>query len=181
MLFSFVANAGKVEEVVQESSGGLPFLQFTNGGLRVNFGGYHAEAGLGGLLTGSRTGGGLHASAGTPSGAHAGAGLGGLLSGDSASTGGGLHAEAGLGNGRPEARAGLGGLLDANAFNPIAGILYAGATPGETAAAAPVATSVEVQKSSEKPASGHTNIQFISKSDGKKHKNERAVNILSAS
>jgi len=43
----------------------------------VNFGGYHAEAGLGGLLRG--TGGGLHASAGTPWGAHAGAGLGGQL------------------------------------------------------------------------------------------------------
>lgn len=43
----------------------------------MNFGGYHAEAGLGGLLRG--TGGGLHASAGTPWGAHAGAGLGGQL------------------------------------------------------------------------------------------------------
>lgn len=43
----------------------------------MNFGGYHAEAGLGGLLRG--TGGGLYASAGTPWGAHAGAGLGGQL------------------------------------------------------------------------------------------------------
>lgn len=62
----------------------LPFLQFTNGGIRVNFAGYHAEAGLGGLLRGSGTGGGLHASAGTPWGAHAGAGLGGQLDGEGA-------------------------------------------------------------------------------------------------
>ena len=62
-------------------------MQFTNGGVRVNFGGYHAEAGLGGLLNGLKTGGGLHASAGTPDGAHASAGLGGLLGGDNANAG----------------------------------------------------------------------------------------------
>lgn len=44
----------------------------------MNFGGYHAEAGLGDLLRGTG-GGGLHVSAGTPWGAHAGAGLGGQL------------------------------------------------------------------------------------------------------
>lgn len=43
----------------------------------VNFGGYHAEAGLGGLLTGNAAHGGLIASAGTPSGQSAVAGLGG--------------------------------------------------------------------------------------------------------
>lgn len=43
----------------------------------VNFGGYHAEAGLGGLLTGNAAHGGLQASAGTPSGQMAFAGLGG--------------------------------------------------------------------------------------------------------
>lgn len=62
-----------------------PFLQFTNGGIRVNFGGYHAEAGLGGFLRGM--GGGLHASAGTPWGAHAGAGLGGQLGGETGNLG----------------------------------------------------------------------------------------------
>ncbi|XP_053999663.1 uncharacterized protein LOC128887608 [Hylaeus anthracinus] len=116
----------------QEPSAGLPLIQFTNGGIRFNFGGYHAEAGLGGLLTGSRTGGGLHASAGTPWGAHAGAGLGGLLGGDNANAGGGLYARAGLGNGRPEAAAGLGGVLDGSGRSivPARGGLFAGATTG---------------------------------------------------
>ncbi|XP_070163159.1 uncharacterized protein [Polyergus mexicanus] len=112
-----------------ESPGPLPFLQFTNGGIRVNFGGYHAEAGLGGLLRGTGPPG-LHASAGTPWGAHAGAGLGGQLNGEDGNLGGGLYARAGLGRGRPEAAAGLGGRLDGRSFNPIAGGLYAGATPG---------------------------------------------------
>jgi len=53
----------------------------------VNFGGYHAEAGLGGLLRGAGTGGGLHASVGTPWGGHAGAGLGGRLNGEDGSLG----------------------------------------------------------------------------------------------
>ncbi|EGI70807.1 hypothetical protein G5I_00388 [Acromyrmex echinatior] len=106
-----------------------PFIQFTDGGIRLNFGGYHAEAGLGGLLRG--TGGGLFASAGTPWGAHAGAGLGGKLDADGR-LGGGLYARAGAGRGGPEAAAGLGGKLDGSrrSVNPIAGGLYAGATPG---------------------------------------------------
>lgn len=41
--------------------------------------GYHASAGLGGLLTGSAADGGLHAEAGTPFGQAAGAGLGGTV------------------------------------------------------------------------------------------------------
>lgn len=65
----------------------LPLIQFTNGGIRFNFAGYHAQAGLGGLLGGSKAGGGLHASAGTPWGANAAAGLGGLLGGDNANAG----------------------------------------------------------------------------------------------
>lgn len=64
----------------------LPLIQFTNGGIRLNFAGYHAEAGLGGLLRGG-PGGGLHASAGTPWGAHAGAGLGGQVNGNDGSLG----------------------------------------------------------------------------------------------
>lgn len=47
----------------------------------MNFGGYHAEAGLGGLLTGNAAHGGLSASAGTPFGQRAGAGLGGTVDG----------------------------------------------------------------------------------------------------
>lgn len=58
-----------------------PFIEFTKGGIRVNFAGYHAQAGLGGLLTGRASDGGLHASAGTPTGPNAAAGLGGTLDG----------------------------------------------------------------------------------------------------
>ncbi|XP_076175775.1 uncharacterized protein LOC143150979 [Ptiloglossa arizonensis] len=118
--------------VNQDATVSPPLLQFTNGGIRFNLGGYHAEAGLGGLLTGSRTGGGLHASAGTPWGANARAGLGGLLGGDNGNAGGGLYARAGLGNGRPEAAAGLGGLLDGSgrSSGPARGGLFAGATTG---------------------------------------------------
>ncbi|XP_020282045.1 uncharacterized transmembrane protein DDB_G0289901 isoform X3 [Pseudomyrmex gracilis] len=113
----------------EENSGSLPFLQFTDGGIRVNFGGYHAEAGLGGLLRGAGTGG-LHASVGTPWGAHAGAGLGGQVGANDGTLGGGLYARAGLGRGRPEAAAGLGGRLDGRSTKPISGGMYAGATPG---------------------------------------------------
>lgn len=50
-------------------------LKFEDGVLKVNFLGYHAQAGLGGLLTGNSAHGGLQASAGTPHGQSAGAGL----------------------------------------------------------------------------------------------------------
>nr|XP_036223307.1 merozoite surface antigen 2 isoform X1 [Bactrocera oleae] len=59
-------------------------LTFKDGKFGVNFGGYHAEAGLGGLLTGNAAHGGLSASAGTPFGQRAGAGLGGSVDGDAA-------------------------------------------------------------------------------------------------
>lgn len=52
-------------------------ITFKDGMIGVNFGGYHAEAGLGGLLTGNAAHGGLIASAGTPGGQTAIAGLGG--------------------------------------------------------------------------------------------------------
>lgn len=52
-------------------------ITFQDGRIGVNFGGYHAEAGLGGLLTGNAAHGGLSASAGTPFGQTAQAGLGG--------------------------------------------------------------------------------------------------------
>ncbi|XP_011315379.1 uncharacterized protein [Fopius arisanus] len=106
----------------------LPFLQFKNGGVRVNFAGYHAEAGLGGLLGGSGTRGGLYAGVGTPFGPHASAELGGALGGDKAA--GGLRTRAGLGNGLPEAAAGLGGNLDGSNVGGNGGRLYAGASNG---------------------------------------------------
>ncbi|XP_046743211.1 MHC class II regulatory factor RFX1 isoform X1 [Diprion similis] len=107
------------------------FLTFKNGNVGVNFGGYHAEAGLGGLLGGGRTAGGLHASAGTPSGANAQAGLGGLLDGNGY-TGGGLHASAGLG-GSTKAAANIGGELSGQGV--AQGGYFAGATAGGGAAA----------------------------------------------
>lgn len=97
----------------------------------MNFAGYHAEAGLGGLLGGSDAKGGLFASAGTPWGPSASAGLGGGLGGADGTATGGLHARAGLGNGGPEAAAGLGGNLDGSgrSGSRARGGLYAGASP----------------------------------------------------
>lgn len=84
------------------------FLTFHDGKIGVNFGGYHAEAGLGGLLGGNNAGGGLSASAGTPHGQQAGAGIGGSLNGRAA---GGAYAGASAGYG-VGASAALGGGLD---------------------------------------------------------------------
>ena len=67
--------------MLPKCSGLLQFLTFKDGKIGVNFGGYHASAGLGGLLTGNAAHGGLSASAGTPYGQLAGAGLGGSLDG----------------------------------------------------------------------------------------------------
>lgn len=66
----------------------------------MNFGGYHAEAGLGGLLTGNAAHGGLSASAGTPFGQRAGAGLGGTVDGGKRFSTGrlGAYASDGFGN-----------------------------------------------------------------------------------
>lgn len=60
----------------------MPFLSFDGENIGVNFGGYKASAGLGGLLSGNLAKGGLHAEAETPHGQAAGAGLGGLLGGN---------------------------------------------------------------------------------------------------
>ncbi|KAI4501378.1 hypothetical protein M0802_003751 [Mischocyttarus mexicanus] len=189
MLHCLLTDAGKVEDIVKESSGGLPFLQFTDGGIRLNFAGYHAEAGLGGLLGNSRTGGGLHASAGTPFGPQASAGLGGLLNGDNANAGGGLYAQAGLGNDRPSARAGLGGILDGSGRSnyPAAGGLFANAGLGNNQPSAgtglegtlggnAIIPSSNNDLSNNPPTSGHTNIQVISKSATKiGHKSQREI------
>ncbi|XP_026319051.1 probable RNA methyltransferase bin3 [Hyposmocoma kahamanoa] len=82
------------------------FITFKDGAIGVNFAGYHASAGLGGILGGG-TGGGLFASAGTPYGQSAGAGLGGAVD-KSGQTAGGLYAGATAG-GNVKAHAGLGG------------------------------------------------------------------------
>lgn len=188
VLLCLFTNADKVKDIVQESSGGLPFLQFTNGGVRLNFAGYHAEAGLGGLLDNSRTGGGLHASAGTPFGPQASAGLGGLLSGDNANAGGGLFAQAGLGNNRPSARAGLGGILDGSgrSNHAAAGSLFAGADLGNNQPGAQAGLGGVLGGNPDTPndnnvpnntPTGHTNIQILSKSATKGHKNQRAIDV----
>lgn len=99
--------------VLAQVACGLPapqWLTFRDGKFGVNFGGYHAEAGLGGLLTGNAAHGGLSASAGTPQGQQAGAGLGGLLGGNDRTAGGG-YAGATAGNG-VGASAAFGGGLD---------------------------------------------------------------------
>uniref|UniRef100_A0A336MW14 CSON002092 protein n=1 Tax=Culicoides sonorensis TaxID=179676 RepID=A0A336MW14_CULSO len=87
------------------------FITFDNGKIGVNFAGYHAEAGLGGLLTGNAAHGGLSASAGTPFGQKAGAGLGGTVGGNYGRTAGGLYAGASDGFGQG-ASAALGGKVD---------------------------------------------------------------------
>ncbi|XP_026836633.1 uncharacterized protein LOC6547808 isoform X2 [Drosophila erecta] len=62
-------------------------LTLRDGKVGVNFAGFHADAGLGGLLTGNSAHGGLSASAGTPWGSRAAAGLGGNLDGRAAGVG----------------------------------------------------------------------------------------------
>ncbi|KAG4067762.1 hypothetical protein HA402_005534 [Bradysia odoriphaga] len=99
--------------LIQTARSEPQFLTFENGKIGVNFGGYHAEAGLGGLLTGNAAHGGLSASAGTPYGQVAGAGLGGSLDGRTA---GGLYAGASAGHG-VGASAAIGGGLDANGMS----------------------------------------------------------------
>ncbi|XP_076760197.1 uncharacterized protein LOC143428858 [Xylocopa sonorina] len=188
-----LANAMPQDGDKQDSSR-LPLFQFTNDGVRFNFGGYHAQAGLGGLLSGSRTGGGLHASAGTPWGANAAAGLGGSLGGDDATAGGGLYARAGLGNGRHEAGAGLGGLLDGSgrSLSPLRGGLYAGATTGNRGIGimagrpltGPSASGGNNEGSNQqsgqgsdagKSGGGRSNIQVISRSGKKQDKEVTSV------
>lgn len=62
-------------------------ITLRDGKVGVNFAGYHADAGLGGLLTGNSAHGGLSASAGTPWGSRAAAGLGGNLDGRTSGVG----------------------------------------------------------------------------------------------
>ncbi|XP_025830860.1 uncharacterized protein LOC108744856 isoform X1 [Agrilus planipennis] len=101
-----------------------PLISFDKGGIGVNFLGYHASAGLGGLLTGNAADGGLFAQAGTPHGQRAGAGLGGTVSEGRAA--GGLYAGATAGGG-VSAGAGLHGV---SGEGGSAGALYSGASAG---------------------------------------------------
>ncbi|XP_076274580.1 uncharacterized protein LOC143205270 isoform X2 [Rhynchophorus ferrugineus] len=89
-----------------------PLLTFKDGNIGVNFLGFKASAGLGGLLNGDSTQGGLHAEAETPFGQKAGAGLGGRVGANGRSIGG-LYAGATAGGGIG-AEAGLGGSVDEN-------------------------------------------------------------------
>lgn len=98
-------------------------ISFKDGKIGVNFLGYHASAGLGGLLTGRAADGGLSASAGTPYGQNAAAGLGGSIDG-SGRSGGGLYAGAQAAKGI-EASAGLGGVIS---NDELAGTIFSRAT-----------------------------------------------------
>nr|CAI5868772.1 unnamed protein product [Callosobruchus analis] len=96
-------------------------ITFENGGIGVNFLGFKARAGLGGLLTGNAADGGLFAEAGTPFGQNARAGLGGNV-------GSGLYADATAGGG-VSAGAGLAGHTGPEGMY---GKSYAGASAGNT-------------------------------------------------
>ncbi|CAK1555362.1 unnamed protein product [Leptosia nina] len=85
------------------------FITFQDGKLGVNFAGYHAGVGIGGLLA-NGTLGGLYAEAGTPTGQSATAGLGGVVN-KYGHASGGLYAGATAGN-NVQAAAGLSGGLN---------------------------------------------------------------------
>ncbi|KAL1489766.1 hypothetical protein ABEB36_013700 [Hypothenemus hampei] len=114
-------------EVSGSATVGLPpFLTFKDGRVGVNFFGFKASAGLGGLLTGDASHGGLHAEAETPFGQKAAAGLGGRVNGQGRSVGG-LYAGATAGGG-VGAAAGLDGVADGEGSS--VGRSYAGASAG---------------------------------------------------
>ena len=103
-------------------------ISFKDGKIGVNFAGYHAAAGLGGLL-GNGASGGLFAEAGTPHGQSARAGLGGAVDGNGGSSGG-LYAGATAG-GNVKASAGLAGGVTAEKSG---GTGYATAQAGDKVA-----------------------------------------------
>ncbi|CAG5028504.1 unnamed protein product [Parnassius apollo] len=111
-------------------------ISFKDGKLGVNFGGYHAAVGLGGLL-GSGASGGLFAEAGTPFGQSAGAGLGGTVDSNGGSRGGlyagatagrNIQAAAGLAGGVNEGTSAGSGYASAQAGNQFATSRLAGKT-----------------------------------------------------
>lgn len=150
--------------VLTQVSFSLPapqWLTFRDGKFGVNFGGYHAEAGLGGLLTGNTAHGGLSASAGTPHGQQAGAGLGGLLDGN-ARTSGGAYAGATAGHGVGASAAIGGGLNDAGGAGGTGAEAHAGGYSrkvvklSQTNGAAPPSETVYLHEQSPGPQAVNT-------------------------
>ncbi|XP_060532075.1 uncharacterized protein LOC132705491 [Cylas formicarius] len=143
-----------------------PILSFDKGGnVGVNFLGFKASAGLGGLLTGDTSLGGLHAEAETPFGQKAGAGLGGAVDANGRSAGGlyagatagggvgaaaGIDGEAGVG-GRSYAGASAGGISKTVIKETPAQASFSGAIGvSKHVAAVPAATQIDVVE--EKPS-----------------------------
>ncbi|KXJ83176.1 hypothetical protein RP20_CCG008416 [Aedes albopictus] len=153
-----------VAAVLIQATCGLPapqWLTFKDGKFGVNFGGYHAEAGLGGFLTGNTAHGGLSASAGTPNGQQAGAGLGGILDGNDRSAGGG-YAGATAGNGVGASAAFGGGLNNAGGAGGLGAEAHALGTSkkvvklGQTNGAAPPSETLLVHDAPPAPVAVHT-------------------------
>lgn len=150
--------------VLAQVACGLPapqWLTFKDGKFGVNFGGYHAEAGLGGILTGNSAHGGLSASAGTPQGQQAGAGLGGLLGGNDRTAGGG-YAGATAGNGVGASAAFGGGLDNAGGAGGLGAEAHAGGVSkkvvkiGQTNGAAPPSEAILEHEVPPAPQAVHT-------------------------
>lgn len=153
-----------VAAMLIQATCGLPapqWLTFKDGKFGVNFGGYHAEAGLGGFLTGNTAHGGLSASAGTPNGQQAGAGLGGILDGNDRSAGGG-YAGATAGNGVGASAAFGGGLNNAGGAGGLGAEAHAPGTSkkvvklGQTNGAAPPSETILVHDAPPAPVAVHT-------------------------
>ncbi|XP_001663090.2 uncharacterized protein LOC5576988 isoform X1 [Aedes aegypti] len=153
-----------VAAVLVQATCGLPapqWLTFRDGKFGVNFGGYHAEAGLGGLLTGNSAHGGLSASAGTPNGQQAGAGLGGLLDGNDRSAGGG-YAGATAGSGVGTSAAFGGSLNNAGSAGGLGAEAHAPGTSkkvvkiGQTNGGAPPSETTLVHEAPPAPFATHT-------------------------
>ncbi|XP_019881024.1 glycine-rich protein 1 isoform X2 [Aethina tumida] len=147
-IFSVLAQSAPAPQASEEIP---PLISFKNGRVGVNFLGFKASAGLGGLLTGNAADGGLGASAETPFGQRAGAGLGGVVDGNGRSAGG-LYAGATAGNGLA-AGAGLGGVAGesgtyggsfAGATNPYSGHQVVKASESGTIVEAPISVRKEV-------------------------------------
>ncbi|KAJ8915911.1 hypothetical protein NQ315_015526, partial [Exocentrus adspersus] len=141
-------------------------ITFENGNVGVNFLGFKASAGLGGLLTGNAAHGGLQASAETPFGQAAKAGLGGGVDGQGRSLGG-LYAGATAGGG-VSAGAGLAGdtSVEGSSGGAYAGASAGGATVVKTRTKAtgfvkPIEVEKEVEVSSPLVVQKHFEISSV--------------------
>ncbi|XP_034829186.1 uncharacterized protein [Maniola hyperantus] len=131
--------------LISQTQSAPQFLTFKDGKIGVNFGGYHAGVGIGGLLGGNTGAGGLFAEAGTPHGQSAVAGLGGSVAGQHGSSAGGLFAGATAGNGI-NAQAGLAGGV--NGESSAAGTGFASAQAGNNYAASGMGGEASIEGSS---------------------------------